>query len=352
MDEGPGLSGSTLLGVADGIELAGVRADRIAILCSRRADPDRLFATNAAARWRSRAPHVVSAHVHPPAVVERDVSGGAWRELFWAREDDWPAVFASAERRKLLASDRLYKYEGLGSAAALARERARVLADAALSPDLRDEGDGWASYRWRGRPLPWGERSDEILERLASYCALRATFFPAHIVEPLEPMVEKNIAVVLGRAVRVPPLPVVLPMVVDGRMHPHEWIRASGALLKTDAIAHGDDHFFPGPTDVAWDLAGTIVEWGLDDAASEKFLHAYALASSDDPTSRIAAWTCAYAAFRAALTLLALEDARGTPEERRLERDLGRYRDLVGRLSEPWLVTSAPISRSTPFRGA
>ena len=26
---------------------------------------------------------------------------------------------------------------------------------------------------------------------------------------------------------------------------------------------HGDDHFFPGPTDIAWDLAGTIVEWEL-----------------------------------------------------------------------------------------
>ena len=40
---------------------------------------------------------------------------------------------------------------------------------------------------------------------------------------------------------------------------PHEWLRLDdGNVRKTDAIAHGDDHLFPGPTDIAWDLAGAI----------------------------------------------------------------------------------------------
>src|SRR5436853_406434 len=53
-------------------------------------------------------------------------------------------------------------------------------------------------------------------------------------------------------------------IVVDGRMNPHEWLgTADGRLLKTDGATHGDDHFFPGPTDIAWDIAGAAVEWNL-----------------------------------------------------------------------------------------
>ena len=37
--------------------------------------------------------------------------------------------------------------------------------------------------------------------------------------------------------------------------------------MKVDAAAHGDDHGFPGPVDVAWDLAGAVVEWELGGAA-------------------------------------------------------------------------------------
>src|SRR5207302_4552914 len=55
------------------------------------------------------------------------------------------------------------------------------------------------------------------------------------------------------------------PVLVDGRMQPHEWIRSKdGTIIKVDGCTHGDDHFFPGPTDIAWDLAGAIVEWSLD----------------------------------------------------------------------------------------
>jgi hypothetical protein len=32
------------------------------------------------------------------------------------------------------------------------------------------------------------------------------------------------------------------------------------AVLKVDAVQHGDDHFLPGPTDIAWDLNPKMLE--------------------------------------------------------------------------------------------
>jgi len=58
----------------------------------------------------------------------------------------------------------------------------------------------------------------------------------------------------------------------DAHMMPHEWLElGDGRLLKLDGAAHGDDHFFPGPCDIAWDLAGTIVEWKLTGPEAEYF---------------------------------------------------------------------------------
>ena len=43
------------------------------------------------------------------------------------------------------------------------------------------------------------------------------------------------------------------PVIADSRMQPHEWLLTpAGQVLKTDSGSHGDDHFFPGPTDIAW----------------------------------------------------------------------------------------------------
>jgi hypothetical protein len=352
VDEGPGRSGSTLLAVVDAIERAGVARDRIVVVCSRPPDPRRLIAPNAQARWRVTSAIVAPSDVRVPR-ADRDLSAGRWRAASYAAEDEWPATFASAERRKLLAGEVLYKYEGLGSAAAAARERGRVLADAELAPALHDEGDGWASYRWCGHPLSRGDLDEDVVRHLACYCALRSALFPSEIAtEPLEAMTEKNVAVALGWHVRVPRLEASRPAVVDGRMSPCEWIRTPGSLMKVDAIAHGDDHFFPGPTDIAWDLAGVIVEWALDDAAKKAFLRAYRLASGDDPRGRIDAWVGAYAAFRAGLTMLAREHADSAGEAARLDRDLAYYRDALGGASFSWRVASACSISSRTVAGA
>jgi hypothetical protein len=245
--------------------------------------------------------------------------------------EDWPASVTHAERRKLLVpGGRLAKFEGLGRSGRAAAARASFLAGASLSPEPHDEGDGWTSYAREGTPLSRRDIDREVIDHLATYCAKRSALCPCSTpianAAGLEAMTAKNLVVGLGR-MDAPALPIERLFVADGRMAPHEWLRArDGSLTKVDAISHGDDHFFPGPTDVAWDLAGAIVEWELDAASTERLLATYRRASSDDARPRIGAWTLAYAAFRLAFTCSGMEAARGTPERGRLARDVARYR--------------------------
>ncbi|MCL4767902.1 MAG: hypothetical protein KJZ80_16885 [Hyphomicrobiaceae bacterium] len=51
----------------------------------------------------------------------------------------------------------------------------------------------------------------------------------------------------------------------DGRLAPHEWIRTpGGAFRKADARGHDCDHTWVGRQPIVWDLAGADIEWELD----------------------------------------------------------------------------------------
>ncbi|MGZ4845604.1 MAG: hypothetical protein ACXVJ1_12730, partial [Candidatus Angelobacter sp.] len=128
----------------------------------------------------------------------------------------------------------------------------------------------------------------------------------------------------------------------DGRMQPHEWLLSKeGSLLKTDSGSHGDDHFFPGPTDIAWDLAGAIVEWQMNEEQTTEFLDRYRRASGDDASVRIDGFIKAYAVFRLAYCLMAANAMSGSDEQPRLQRAADVYKDVLTRMEEPSLTAPA-----------
>lgn len=336
VDEGPGTSGSTFLATAEAMVAAGMPADRITLVCSHAPRVESLAARDAAARFRRFRVMVVPSDIRVP-FAQADLSAGAWRAHVYTRgsERDWPASYTQTERKKLLTlGDRFAKFEGLGRAGRAAFVRAHALADAGVAAMPRDEGDGWLSYARAGEPMSPADLDEDVVERLGTYCAMRPSLCPAGVsstsTAELEAMVEKNLASTFGGGAppaRAERLVVHRPAIVDGRMAPHEWLRRpDGALSKSDGIAHGDDHFFPGPTDIAWDLAGAIVEWRLDASAAERLFATYERASGDDPRGRIAPWLRAYCAFRLAFTTVGMNAARGTPEEARLAREVATYR--------------------------
>jgi len=350
VDEGPGLSGSSFLAVAEALERAGAPREKIVLASSHSPNVDALCADDAARRWRRFRCVAVSGEVRRPSKAIDFIGGGKWRHRAFTSEPDWPATWTSFERLKYVSSDadkeddepRLYKFAGLGHYGDDVYERELKVADAGFGPMPRQESDGFVSYPCvDGRPLAVGDLSSAILAQMAEYCAFRLRTFCVELGElnALQQMAEHNLHE-LGLD-STAELRLEHPVIADGRMQPHEWLLTQeGRLLKTDSGSHGDDHFFPGPTDIAWDLAGAIVEWHMNEQEARDFLDRYRCASGDEPSARINGFIRAYAVFRAAYCLMAANAMKGSDEEARLRDAAGEYKKMAAKMESRSLAAA------------
>ena len=340
VDEGPGRSGSTFLSVVEALGRLGVSRDRTTIVGSRGFDPESLCAENAAERWRglhyiSTAPSVSTRFLNFPYI-----GGGDWRTFFCGAEQEWPESWTQMERLKFLSPDRrqFLKFEGIGPLGSEVRERAFALASAGFSPAVSDAGDGFLSYTAvEGGRLRKQDVSPSLLEQIARYCAFRASEFTCTATpnSELGHMLEFNLRQEFGRDLKLEPgqLTSATPLLADGRMQPHEWIASrEGKLFKTDAISHGDNHFFPGPCDIAWDLAGTVVEWNLDAQATEFLLGKFRQFSGVSVSQQFQDYMLAYCVFRLGFCKMATSTVAGSREESRLESAYLTYRSKAEHL--------------------
>ncbi len=335
VDEGPGLSGSSLASAAERLSGFGVPDDRIILIAAWHPDPDRLRSIAARGRWRRHRvltagfdrvrDRMVTGVGLAPACA--DLSAGRWRSHL-EYPPPWPPCHAQHERIKLLTPDgRLAKFVGLGPFGRQALARAERLA-----------ADGWTVRPLglrRGflllpciaaRPFTLRDVDQSLMRHTAAYLAwLRrheSTGSRAHI-DHLADMLRVNagqtcddaaLAAVdrlIERAQRFDEPEVA----IDGRLLPHEWLRTAQGPLKTDALDHHRDHFLPGPTDAAWDVAGFIVEAALTDHTREAFVQTYMTASGDATVrERLPFYLASYAAFR--LGYCAMADASVDETER------------------------------------
>jgi hypothetical protein len=246
------------------------------------------------------------------------------------------------ERRKFFSADAsaVVKFIGHGKYGEAAMDRSQRLATAGFSPATLGRSNGFTRTEWvAGTPLRDEELNEAIVERIAQYCVFRAAEFSAapdsRDVVDLAAMTRVNLKEEFG----VDAVPVDLTLlksqnkiITDSRMMPQAWIGSvDGKILKTNASLHGDDHFFPGPCDIAWDLAGAIVEWQMGECVANQFLARFAHLSGDDASPRIAAFITAYAAFRMGYCKMAADAMQGTDEESRLRRDYLRYCGVLTR---------------------
>jgi hypothetical protein len=346
VDEGPGLSGSSFIAAAEALLRNGVSADRIVLVGTRIPDVNGLRMSDAAGRWaRFRA---IAAETKPilPEGAEVPLGGGAWRREFWPGSSQWPGSWTQLERLKYSSSDRtrFYRFEGYGHYGREPGLRAKLVASAGFGPEYVGNLNGFGCYEYvHGSMLDPTAATEEVLDRIAAYCAFRGRDFPgvSEQCSELEQMLrfnwknefgaelEGDLSFTEGRMI-----------VTDSRMMPHKWIRRlSGQIVKVDSTSHGDDHFFPGPCDIAWDLAGTIVEWGLSHEATDYFLRQYELVSGDRPSARIGKYLLAYATFRLAYSRMAARAMGATEEEPLLMGAYERYRlqalEIERELREP-----------------
>ncbi|MGC2694205.1 MAG: hypothetical protein WA738_00285 [Candidatus Angelobacter sp.] len=349
VDEGPGLSGSSLLSVAEALEKAGVARKKIILLCGHEPKAEALCSDNAAERWRRYQCLPAAGEPHRPAGAGIFIGGGQWRIRLFDRESEWPGAWTSMERLKYLSSEeagpRLFKFAGLGHYGQCILEREERVAAAGFGPTPRQESDGFVSYPWiEGRTMSASDLSQNALVRLAEYCAFRAQTFSASDVDisVLQEMAQHNLSE-LGFD-SMTNLKLERPAIADGRMQPHEWLLApSGQMLKTDSGGHGDDHFFPGPTDIAWDLAGAIVEWRMSEEHAKAMLDHYCRASGDDASERIAGFIKAYTVFRLSYCLMAANGMAGSDEQPRLQRTAESYRTLLTQIKTHSLAAASSL---------
>lgn len=352
VDEGPGISGSSFASVAEQLSNCGVPDHRITLFPSWDADADQLSNASARERWNRHRRYV--GQFDPPWVAgTRDVSAGLWREdLFCAEEQLYPAVQPQHEARKFLdSSGVLLKFAGLGRFGDWKLDRQRTLAAAGFAPNALGFTSGYLATEFvPGQPFACCDCSHELLERMASYLAFRASSFPANRATPFETMlemIEVNSREILGREANLKAFAGLQstfesrPAVeTDGRMMPHEWIRTARGILKTDAVDHHAGHFCPGAADIAWDLAAVGVEFELGPADRQWFYDRYAVLSGDRvPLEILKFYRTAYLAFRTAYASMAAESTSGTRDHERFGAlRLGfacmLQRDLVGVAAE------------------
>ena len=360
VDEGPGLSGSSMTATAAALSGLGIPEGQICFVPSFNPDPSAFVSAAAAARWRRHRALVPSfdgvrkmlaAEGVVPADA-REISAGAWREAL-AVPAPWPAVHPQHERRKFLCGSSVARFAGLGPFGNTTSQRAQALGDAGWSSRPLTLRRGFLTLPFvAGRPMRPSDATVPFLRHAASYVAwLRSQPGDARRDTRLADMLFTNTREALGpawlsaaEALAQDASTFSEPAVaIDGRMQPHEWLStASGRWIKTDALDHHCDHFLPGQTDAAWDVAGFVIEWDLREGDRAAFVDEYVKQSGDRSiTRRLPFFAAAYAAFRAGYCDMAAQALHGGDDGMRFR--------LLGERYKEWLrLTLASVPSAVP----
>ncbi|MFL6754005.1 MAG: hypothetical protein ACJ8FI_03925 [Sphingomicrobium sp.] len=275
VDEGPGLSGSSFGAVADWLEDHGVLPERIAFLSSHGGE----LGPQASCRHRERWASVQRIAAEPDLqfLVERF----APLKAFSTARPGERLKFRSHQRGEAM----LIKFAGLGAIGERKLEMAHTLHDSGFTPEPLGLVHGFLVERWCEGAQPLGS-IEKPLDEIGRYIGARARLFPARqasgaSVETLTAMCRRNIGLALGENVilsvdieEASRAAIRLSRVrTDNKLDREEWLRlADGRLIKTDALDHHQSHDLIGCQDIAWDVAGAIVEFDLDAAETERLI--------------------------------------------------------------------------------
>jgi hypothetical protein len=344
VDEGPGASGSSFGALGDWLEAGGVPAERVTYMPSHTGDLGPQASERHRARWRTarkaharfedvilpRLPGWVEPIVGPATAPLEDLSGGLWREAAGVDAPAWP----EQERRKhrLTTTDGafLLKFAGLGEIGHAKLARARALHAAGWGVEPLGLAHGFLVERFFSSPIVPAEARMIGIEEAAEYLAVRARLPPpppGAAPDLLRTMMRRNLSLAgmpeaAALAERLPAPERITPAAVDGRLHTWEWRRdASGRLVKLDALDHCQAHDLLGAQDLAWDVAGAAVEFGLsaDDADRLRGEVGRTTGREIDPRS-LDFHTFAYLAFQVGWWTLAAQGCEGARAAAQVER--------------------------------
>jgi hypothetical protein len=362
VDEGPGLSGSSFGAVADWLEAHGVERKRIHFFPSHGGAPGPHALPRHRERWDAVSRHAVgfeelfldpenallaravAACIGHPLDGWEDISGGEWRRVRFGDESRWPAANTQQERRKFLAraggAAWLVKFAGLGQHGARKLRAAQRLYEAGWGPQPAGLCHGFLVERWIAESAtPETACRPDLPRQLGAYLGYRARGLPAAgggaSLTELRRMALHNAREALGEAAadalatRLADAEALEERVTrvwtDNRMHRHEWLLRGERLIKTDALDHAAGHDLVGGQDVAWDVAGAIVEFDLGEADAARLCEAVAEESGRPVDARLLALLLpCYLAFQIGAAAMA-GPIVGCREAQRFDAAAARY---------------------------
>lgn len=367
VDEGPGISGSSMAAAAAALVEAGISPEHIAFLPGHANEPGGAGSPEVQRWWQAARRYVSSSEALrfggsalPQALAaalgmrpERidNVSGGVWRQLVYTDKEEWPAICNHFERVKYLCTmddgrKVLFKFLGLAAnapgLAGTAEETAALLhmrAARGLAPRVLGTALGFVATEWlEGAPFTGTAPLSDVAEKIGAYIAHTAgpELSAAELAAATDRLIEMIYVNtteacdirVADKARRLRPAAGCPPASYgDGHLQPYEWIRtAGGDVRKVDGAGHDCDHTLIGRQPVAWDIAGAISEWQLGAHAAKRLLDAYAAAGGQAiDTQSLAFYRTAYLAFRAGQCWLAAQ-AHDPYERDRLLAAYASYR--------------------------
>jgi hypothetical protein len=362
VDEGPGLSGSSMHAVVTWLRELDIDTDRIHLFPSHSGDPGAEASQDVRETWSRCRKHVamtfertfsessqiptlrdwVAEAVGSPQLSLTEISGGEWRTVHYSDEAHWPPSPRGTERRKFLASagcDRwLVKFAGLGETGQRKRRTAEMLNEAGFGSQIVGFCHGFLVERWTdGTTMDQAQLSREkLVAEFARYLAWRAvnlrTRDSGASLLALAEMAVHNVSKALGenraanlrnRLSNPSPAQRLQRVEIDGRLHPWEFlVRADGTLVKTDAVDHCRGHDLIGCQPIEWDIAGTRVEYGLSDGDVTKLVEGMGL---DIDNGHVDFFQPCYLAFQIGLWSTAAQSENGQ-EKARLAKMADRYK--------------------------
>lgn len=259
VDEGPGLSGSSMASVADALQRDGVDERDIVFFCGHGKGPGP-EADAAVRRWWTpeRCWFTATEALHPtPDAGSRLLFGG----------------FAAVNARLDTLTD-------------IKLERQARLHEKGIAMAARRLSNGWMAITDEGTPLTVVDLHGSFIRKtLARYIA--AASCPAEgeddsrhaiarVAEALAQFGAEDMRGYAERAERETGCP---HLAGDGRLGPEQWTRlADGRVLKRDATGTEWGHDWSGPQPILWDVAGAAAEWDMPADAT----HALCTALAED----------------------------------------------------------------------
>jgi hypothetical protein len=376
VDEGPGLSGSSMAAAAEAVMRLGLERERIAFLPSHPGEPG-VEASDEIRRWWAGAPRYPASEagfrpgggsleealaaesarwfgVAQDAVTVTPVDAGGWRAHAFASEAEWPAVCAAFEKPKrlcILPDGRrmLWKFRGFADRGPSADLPPR-LSGGVVRPVTVARVAGYEATVWVDGPRIRADAcTSGELRAVGTYVALAAgSPLPAEEEargrDRLGAMVRFNVEQALGEelARRAEAAwdaqcrePAGWPTYGDGRIAPFEFIRRpDGGLVKAGA-GDGLDHTVVGRQPVLWDFAAALEEFDAEGQRKAAVLAGFGEGGGRLPSeAALRAWRIAYSAFKVGQTTLCRQSGREAPEELPLldaarQRYLGRLQTLL-----------------------